>query len=178
VGVSCVRWAPSCSDLKTKLQLATEVKDSIEIVHTAEYSNFLKLYLPHFSRLLSEVPPQKTENTEHKLRNVLLEIINRLPHNEVRYCSTYTRNIYRPAHPKQLKCDIGGAARGGEKRPPPEPPSADALPGATGFALRKEKPLPRWFVRLGPYDGLGWGGYLEGLLLAVFLPGGLCSARG
>ena len=80
------------TDLKAKLQLATEVKDSIEIVHTAEYSNFLKFYLPRFSVMLAEVPPQKSENTEHKLRNVLLEIINRLPHNEV------------PSPPPSLPC--------------------------------------------------------------------------
>jgi transformation/transcription domain-associated protein len=82
------RHAPKFIDpavsLKDKLQLATEeVRDKIEIVHTSEYQNFLKAYFPVFQQLLLETKPQSTETVEHKLRNVLLEILNRLPHNEV-----------------------------------------------------------------------------------------------
>jgi hypothetical protein len=63
--------------------VATEVKDSLELVHTANYANFLKFYLPVFKQLLKEVPPQTSNTPEHKLRNQLLEILNRLPHNEL-----------------------------------------------------------------------------------------------
>eukprot|EP00959_Pyramimonas_sp_CCMP1952_P428520 8975654-Pyramimonas_sp.AAC.1 len=70
--------------LEEKLKLATEeVRDKIEVVHSSEYGNFLKAYFPAFKQLLTETKPQSTETEEHKLRNVLLEILNRLPHNEV-----------------------------------------------------------------------------------------------
>ena len=39
----------------------TEMRDSIEIVHTSESSNSLKHLIPAFYKLLSEGPPQFTE---------------------------------------------------------------------------------------------------------------------
>lgn len=66
-----------------KLQLATELRDSIEIVHTSEYLNFLKAFFPAFRRVLAGTKPQFKDCDEHKLRNAILEILNRLPHNEV-----------------------------------------------------------------------------------------------
>lgn len=70
--------------MQSRLQLATEVRDSIEIVHTSEYLNFLKSYFRVFSTLLTQLTkPQTTDSVEHKLRNVVLEILNRLPHSEV-----------------------------------------------------------------------------------------------
>lgn len=70
--------------MQNRLQLATEVRDSIEIVHTSEYSNFLKSYFRVFSTVLTQLTkPQTTDSVEHKLRNVILEILNRLPHSEV-----------------------------------------------------------------------------------------------
>ncbi|KAL3681984.1 hypothetical protein R1sor_000006 [Riccia sorocarpa] len=70
--------------MQNKLLLATEVRDSIEIVHTSEYLNFLKSYFRVFSQLLTQsTKPQVTDTYEHKLRNVVIEILNRLPHSEV-----------------------------------------------------------------------------------------------
>ncbi|GMI76973.1 hypothetical protein like AT2G17930 [Hibiscus trionum] len=70
--------------IQTRLQMAMEVKDSLEIAHTAEYLNFLKCYFRAFSVILLQVTkPQFTDNPEHKLRNIVLEILNRLPHSEV-----------------------------------------------------------------------------------------------
>lgn len=122
-----------------KQQLVTEMRDSIEIVHTSEYGNFLRHLFPAFYRLLSEGQPQFTEarrrvppgtahtlapagaaetrpcatarwlasplcpreppppptppptlglprslsqGPEQKIRNMLLEVLNRLPNNE------------------------------------------------------------------------------------------------
>eukprot|EP00897_Mesotaenium_endlicherianum_P005503 jgi/Mesen1/4981/ME000248S04265 len=65
-------------------QLATEVRDSIEIAHTSEYQNFLKSYFRVFWQVLTQITkPQLTDSADHKVRNVILEILNRLPHNEV-----------------------------------------------------------------------------------------------
>lgn len=44
--------------IERRVELANEVRDSIEIVHTAEYANFLRHFFPVFIKLLQEVPPQ------------------------------------------------------------------------------------------------------------------------
>ena len=83
-------------------ELAGEVRDSIEIVHTQEYASFLQHYFPAFSKLLSRSAPspegaaapeaaqgeEEASGTgaaagESKLRKTLLEVLNRLPHNEL-----------------------------------------------------------------------------------------------
>ncbi|XP_078446328.1 phosphatidylinositol 3- and 4-kinase family protein with FAT domain-containing protein isoform X2 [Wolffia australiana] len=70
--------------LQGRLQLAMEVRDSLEIAHTSEYLNFLRCYFRAFSMILTQMTkPQTTENLEHKLRNVVVDILNRLPHSEV-----------------------------------------------------------------------------------------------
>lgn len=70
--------------IQSRLQMAMEVRDSLEIAHTAEYLNFLKCYFQAFSMILLQVTkPQFTDNPEHKLRNIVVEILNRLPHSEV-----------------------------------------------------------------------------------------------
>ncbi|KAJ8771163.1 hypothetical protein K2173_023488 [Erythroxylum novogranatense] len=70
--------------IQTRLQMAVEVRDSLEIAHTAEYLNFLKCYFQAFSVILLQVTkPQFVDNPEHKLRNIVVEILNRLPHSEV-----------------------------------------------------------------------------------------------
>lgn len=64
--------------------MAMEVRDSLEIAHTAEYLNFLKCYFRAFSVILLQITkPQFVDNPEHKLRNIIVEILNRLPHSEV-----------------------------------------------------------------------------------------------
>lgn len=70
--------------IQSRLQMAMEVRDSLEIAHTAEYLNFLKCYFRAFSVILLQITkPQFTDNPEHKLRNIVVEILNRLPHSEV-----------------------------------------------------------------------------------------------
>lgn len=64
--------------------MAMDVRDSLEIAHTAEYLNFLKCYFRAFSIILLQITkPQFIDNPEHKLRNIVVEILNRLPHSEV-----------------------------------------------------------------------------------------------
>jgi len=70
--------------VQVRLQLAMEVRDSLEMTHTPDYLNFLRCYFRAFSAILTAyTKPQATENAEHKLRNVVIEILNRLPHSEV-----------------------------------------------------------------------------------------------
>ncbi|XP_010548285.1 PREDICTED: transformation/transcription domain-associated protein-like isoform X2 [Tarenaya hassleriana] len=70
--------------IQTRLEMVVEVRDSLEIAHTAEYLNFLKCYFRAFSVILLQITkPQFSDNPEHKLRNIVVEILNRLPHSEV-----------------------------------------------------------------------------------------------
>ncbi|GLU19769.1 hypothetical protein SLE2022_359970 [Rubroshorea leprosula] len=70
--------------IQVRLQMAMEVRDSLEIAHTSEYLNFLKCYFRAFSVILLQITkPQFIDNQEHKLRNIVVEILNRLPHSEV-----------------------------------------------------------------------------------------------
>lgn len=70
--------------IQARLQMALEVRDSLEITHTGEYLNFLRCYFRAFSAILNHITkPQFSDNPEHKLRNVVIEILNRLPHSEV-----------------------------------------------------------------------------------------------
>ena len=63
--------------------MAMEVRDSLEIFHTPEYFNFLNYYVRAFSVILLQITkPQLVDNPEHKLRNIVMEILNRLPHVE------------------------------------------------------------------------------------------------
>ncbi|XP_031399627.1 transformation/transcription domain-associated protein isoform X2 [Punica granatum] len=79
-----VSVSPGLTPMQARHNLAVEVRDSLEIAHTAEYLNFLKWYFQAFSMILLKITkPQSSDNTEHKLRNVIVEILNRLPHSEV-----------------------------------------------------------------------------------------------
>ena len=73
------------TDMKDALLAATELREGIEIVHTTEFPLMLSALLPAFSSILAHRtnPSPDTSTIEHKLRNVVLEIISRLPSNEV-----------------------------------------------------------------------------------------------
>jgi|TARA_B100000780_G_scaffold266898_1_gene223507 transformation/transcription domain-associated protein len=65
------------------LQLVTDIRERIEIVHSSEYRNFLQFYMPAFEHILTtRVPPQFHVNHLNKLRHNVLEILNRLPSND------------------------------------------------------------------------------------------------
>jgi transformation/transcription domain-associated protein len=63
------------SNATQRLQLATDLRERIEIVHTSEFSNFLKHLFPAFSALLKRVPPQFTDTVDNKFRFVNVRLI-------------------------------------------------------------------------------------------------------
>jgi len=66
------------------LQIATGIRERIEVVHTAEFSNFLKHYFPCFKSILNQkIPPQMLQTPGNKARHTILEILNRLPNSEL-----------------------------------------------------------------------------------------------
>ena len=73
------------ADLNDALLAATELREGIEIVHTTEFPLMLSALLPAFSSILAHRtrPSADTRSIEHRLRNAVLEIISRMPSNEV-----------------------------------------------------------------------------------------------
>ena len=71
--------------LEDALSAAIELREQIEIVHTVEFPLMLSALLPAFSTILAErtKPSPDTSTVEHRLRNVVLEIISRMPSNEI-----------------------------------------------------------------------------------------------
>ncbi|CAL9237381.1 unnamed protein product, partial [Arabidopsis halleri] len=64
--------------IQTRLQMAVDVKDSLEIAHiTAEHLKFLKCYFPASSASLLHITKSLfIDYPEHKLRNILVEILD------------------------------------------------------------------------------------------------------
>lgn len=68
-------------DPQVRLGIVTEIRDNLDIVHTAEYPSFLKYLFPVFYNVLRQGQPQFNDGVDQKIRNVILEILNRLPNN-------------------------------------------------------------------------------------------------
>lgn len=69
-------------DAKTKANISTEVRDSIEsfCASPAVYQKFLAKLWPVFKKILEGEPDFKVSSHEHILRNQILEILHRLHH--------------------------------------------------------------------------------------------------
>ena len=66
------------------LQVLTDLRERIEIVHTQEYPNFLAIMFPVFKVLMLErITVSFQDDEANKFRRVILEILNRLPNNDV-----------------------------------------------------------------------------------------------
>ncbi|KAI8370186.1 hypothetical protein EDC96DRAFT_563874 [Choanephora cucurbitarum] len=66
-----------------KVTIANELRDQVEIFQTLEYSRFLATLIPVFVDILQNGNPVFQSNVpEQKLRNIILEIIYRLPQTE------------------------------------------------------------------------------------------------
>ena len=72
--------------------IVNNLRERIEIVHTQEYANFLKYLFPAFKYILEKkitvqikqnVPENRAMKIKNKIRFIILEIINRLPVNNV-----------------------------------------------------------------------------------------------
>lgn len=70
------------ADLKTKRAAAEAIKESVEILHTAEYPEFLRNFFDPLVAVLSQSQPQFEDSEAAKLRHTSLEVLARLPHNE------------------------------------------------------------------------------------------------
>mmetsp|Transcript_36167 Transcript_36167/g.86969 ORF Transcript_36167/g.86969 Transcript_36167/m.86969 type:complete len:1183 (+) Transcript_36167:171-3719(+) len=86
---STMNWEPVRSrllgdDLEEALAAAKGLREQIEVVHTTEYPLMLSALLPAFSTIFTTTAPNgDPKSTEHRLRNTVLEIMSRMPSNEV-----------------------------------------------------------------------------------------------
>jgi len=82
--VQADRLTAASTTTSERLEIATSVRDGIEIVHTSEYVNFLKSFFPAFKDVLTvKTSPSCKDDEDNELRYVIYEILNRLPFNEV-----------------------------------------------------------------------------------------------
>ncbi|KAF9958937.1 hypothetical protein BGZ72_010618 [Mortierella alpina] len=96
--VNCEVFATRLSDpgldVKLKVKIASELRDSVEIFQSVEYARFLSILMPVFTDILMNGQPVFASNApEQKLRSTILEILHRFPHNE----------SFRPYAPDLLK---------------------------------------------------------------------------
>ena len=66
-----------------RLELGRKLHSSLDILQTPTYSRFLKAFFPVFAQLLQQLPlQQQPETSEHKLRWLIVDVLQRLPQNE------------------------------------------------------------------------------------------------
>lgn len=66
------------------LQAVNEIKEHIEIVHTAEFGSFLSNLFPSLREVVvSKTNPQFEDNDENKIRRTILDIFNRFPNTQI-----------------------------------------------------------------------------------------------
>ncbi|GAM17862.1 hypothetical protein SAMD00019534_010370 [Acytostelium subglobosum LB1] len=64
--------------------MVTEIRDNIEVIHSGEYGSFLQYLFPVFYNILRQGAVQFDANApEQKIRNTILEILNKLPNNDI-----------------------------------------------------------------------------------------------
>eukprot|EP00798_Chlamydomonas_sp_ICE-L_P011537 gene11537-34249_t len=69
--------------VEERITCANELREGLEVVFTQDYCNYLQAFFKPFCEVLRNVPPQLTDSPQHKLRNIVLDIISRLPQTDV-----------------------------------------------------------------------------------------------
>lgn len=87
---STMNWEPIRArllgtNLDETLNAAMELRQGIEIVHTVEFPLMLSALLPAFSTIVTHrtTPNPDPTSIQHRIRNTILEILSRMPSNEV-----------------------------------------------------------------------------------------------
>ncbi|KAI9662779.1 MAG: hypothetical protein M1829_006123 [Trizodia sp. TS-e1964] len=81
-------------DIKLKVQIAVELRDSIEYMSIGNlYPNFMKKITPILLKLLEGQPVFISTSWEQKLRNCALEVLHRLPMNPAEVLEPYAAEI-------------------------------------------------------------------------------------
>ncbi|KAL0020642.1 hypothetical protein WJX79_010395 [Trebouxia sp. C0005] len=79
-----------------RLELGKKLHSSLDILQTPTYSRFLKAFFPVFTKLLEQLAAQQQpETSEHKLRRLIVDVLQRLPQNET--IKPYIHDLLRQA---------------------------------------------------------------------------------
>ena len=67
-----------------RFELGKKLHGSLDILQQPTYSKFLKTFFPVFAQLLQLLPVQQQPDTpDHKLRWLIVDVMQRLPQNEI-----------------------------------------------------------------------------------------------
>lgn len=69
--------------VERKVELLREVKENIEVTLTGDYDHFLAAMVPPLLAALTSTQPQSANTPVQQLRHTALEILRRLPANQV-----------------------------------------------------------------------------------------------
>ena len=79
-----------------RLELGKKLHSSLDILQTPTYSRFLKTFFPVFAQLLQQLPiQQQPDRPDHKLRWLIVDVLQRLPQNET--IKPYVNDLLRLA---------------------------------------------------------------------------------
>jgi hypothetical protein len=67
------------SEQQDRLQLITEIRDSVDVLQSTEFAAFLSHLIPLLHKLLFESPPAFHEGTEQSIRKIAFEVLQRVP---------------------------------------------------------------------------------------------------
>lgn len=65
------------------MELLREVREGMEITQTGDYEHFLAVMVAPLLSLLSSTPPQAADTPVQRMRHLALEVLSRLPANQV-----------------------------------------------------------------------------------------------
>jgi hypothetical protein len=71
------------TDIETRKKATDNIKDSQELWHTKQYGKFLDVFFEPLVAQLTSTPPQFEDSELHKLRHSVLEVLSKLPPNDV-----------------------------------------------------------------------------------------------
>lgn len=79
-----------------RFELGKKLQSSLDILQTPTYSRFLKTFFPVFAQLLQQLPlQQQPDQPDHKLRWLIVDVLQRLPQNET--IKPYVNDLLRLA---------------------------------------------------------------------------------
>ncbi|KAH0547803.1 hypothetical protein FGG08_000060 [Glutinoglossum americanum] len=93
VDVFAARLGDPNLEIKLKVSIAAELRDSIDIFQGQTYPTFLAKLMPIFMQLLQSKPVFISTSAEQKLRNCILDIIHRLPFNPPEALEPYAPDL-------------------------------------------------------------------------------------
>ena len=95
--------------MERKVELLREVKENIEVTLTGDYDHFLAAMVPPLLAALTSTQPQSANTPVQQLRHTALEILRRLPANQVPLLAALctadhlvSSGASEPAHPSPV----------------------------------------------------------------------------